>query len=365
MNVSKKHVLFIHLLNDFSGSPLVLSQVINSLSSEEYVKTVLTTQSAEQGFLSNLADCEYKYYWYRWKKNDWYRLLTYSLSQLHLFFSLFQFWNKPVTVYVNTLLPFGAAWAARIMRKEVIYHVHESSIKPALLKEFLKWTASKNARKAIYVSNYLLEKEALDGVLNLKIYNSLSPEFTQIADSYKKKNIPKKGFVVLMICSLKIYKGVHEFLELARRISTLQFEMVLNSSSDEVQKFKSSHDIPSNLRIYESQTDVHPFYQNASVILNLSHPDKWIETFGMTILEGMYYGLPAIVPEVGGVKELVEDGKNGFRIGVDKLGNIEKRIMEMSVNSKEYVNYSAHSVEMANHFTYSKFKEQVKKSIES
>jgi len=37
-----------------------------------------------------------------------------------------------------------------------------------------------------------------------------------------------------------------------------------------------------------------------------------VETFGLTILEGMTYKLPAIVPPVGGVIELVEENKMVF-----------------------------------------------------
>jgi glycosyltransferase involved in cell wall biosynthesis len=87
---------------------------------------------------------------------------------------------------------------------------------------------------------------------------------------------------------------------------------VVNATEKEIQEYFKGKEIPKQLIIYPTQTDTHPFYQEASVILNLSHPDLWVETFGLTILEGMRYGLPAIVAPVGGVTELVEDNKNGF-----------------------------------------------------
>ncbi len=123
-----------------------------------------------------------------------------------------------------------------------------------------------------------------------------------------EKEIP----VVLMICSLKVYKGVDEFLELAKKNPSYIFKLVVNATEKVIQEYFKGREIPKQLIIYPTQTDTHPFYQEASVILNLSHPDLWVETFGLTILEGMRYGLPAIVAPVGGVTELVEDNKNGF-----------------------------------------------------
>jgi glycosyltransferase involved in cell wall biosynthesis len=78
------------------------------------------------------------------------------------------------------------------------------------------------------------------------------------------------------------------------------------------------------------QKDVHPFFERASLIVNLTHLDKWIETFGMTVLEGMYYSLPAIVPTAGGVIELVENGVNGFQIDHQDLDQIASEIKKMA-----------------------------------
>ena len=44
-----------------------------------------------------------------------------------------------------------------------------------------------------------------------------------------------------------------------------------------------------------------------------------VETFGMTILEAMPYGIPAIVPNVGGPLELVQHGYNGYCVDVRNL----------------------------------------------
>lgn len=80
--------------------------------------------------------------------------------------------------------------------------------------------------------------------------------------------------------------------------------------------------MPEHLFIFPAQKDVHSFYQEAHLVLNLSHPEQWVETFGMTALEAMSYGLPVIAPPVGRPVELVTDDFNGYRIGQRDLPSL-------------------------------------------
>jgi L-malate glycosyltransferase len=52
------------------------------------------------------------------------------------------------------------------------------------------------------------------------------------------------------------------------------------------------------------------FYQGLDVYLNTSVH----EGIPMTILEALSHGLPVIAPAVGGIVEIIDDGKEGFLI---------------------------------------------------
>ncbi|MCV5264346.1 hypothetical protein OFC55_42465, partial [Escherichia coli] len=65
------------------------------------------------------------------------------------------------------------------------------------------------AAKIVFVSEYLLKQESLINNQEL-LYNVLESDFTEKADRFR--NVEKEIPVVLMICSLKVYKGVDEFL---------------------------------------------------------------------------------------------------------------------------------------------------------
>ena len=103
-------------------------------------------------------------------------------------------------------------------------------------------------------------------------------------------------------------------------------------SIEEIDKFFSKIKFPENLTIFPAQNNVHSFYRKADLVLNLSHPDKWVETFGMTALEAMSYGIPVIVPTVGGIAELVEDDYNGFKVDASELNYIQGIIKDLSID---------------------------------
>ena len=94
--------------------------------------------------------------------------------------------------------------------------------------------------------------------------------------------------------------------------------------------------MPKNLTIYSRQKELSSFYQNADLLVNLTQPSLCVETFGMTILEAMPYGVPAIVPNEGGPKELVYNAYNGYRVNVENSGEIVDAILK----SLEKENYS-------------------------
>jgi L-malate glycosyltransferase len=372
MTAYPKQIVFVHLLNDYSGSPLVLSQVIPSLPDREYKKWLYISSSSREGFLSGLDAVRTVHFRYRWKANSWLRLLSYTFSQLLLFFQLLRFYRMDVLIYVNTLLPFGAALAGRLMGKKIIYHLHETSMKPPPLKAFLRFVANHTADSVIYVSHYLAAAEKMSRPRPVIIHNCLSAAFTEKAALYRQtpaftetaspQDQPPAGkkHRVLMLCSMKEYKGIAEFHTLARMFPTVAFELVLNATAEESQTWLARQPTAPNLTVHPAQSNTHPFYQRATIVINLSHPDKWIETFGMTVLEAMTYGLPVIVPPVGGVRELVEEGVNGFRADYRELETIAEHIRHLTDDPSLYRRLSEQALLRSKLFSSQHFKASIR-----
>lgn len=333
---SKQRIFAFHLLNDRSGSPKVLSLVLRRWLEADKEVHLYTTQN-QDGFLSNIPGLHFHPAWYQFRANPWLRLLFYTTSQLILISRMSRAIKKNDLVYVNTLLPFGAAILGKLKGAHVVYHIHESTVKPAILKWFLLKIVRLTANEIVNVSKYVQEAHGIKTIPSHLVYNTIEEAFLNDLLPKKISQQPKN---VLMVCSLKAYKGVLEFLQLAFDNKPYNFKLVLNATEVEISTFFKGTAIPQNLQLFSSQKDLHPFYQWADIILNLSRPDGWIETFGLTIIEGMAYGLPAIVPPVGGILEVIKEGKSGYSIDArdrPKLNECLKNIME---NPERYHNMS-------------------------
>ena len=82
--------------------------------------------------------------------------------------------------------------------------------------------------------------------------------------------------------------------------------------------------------------EVSTFYNRASVVITLTNPQMAIETFGLTTLEAMSAGLPVIVPTVGGIAEMVEDGVNGYKTDVARMDSIIRQVEDMLSDEQTY-----------------------------
>jgi glycosyltransferase involved in cell wall biosynthesis len=232
-------------------------------------------------------------------------------------------------------MPFGAALAGRILGKRIVYHYHENAFIKSALYRFLCKVMLNVASEIICVSDY--QRSFLPQNDNISvIHNALTPSFTNklvphIDEAYNNKK-------VLMVSSLLLDKGILEYISLAQKLLKYNFSLVINDTDDAIAKFIEKYNIkiPDNLKIYPRQSDVSKFYNEASLLLNLSDRTKIIETFGMTVLEGMSAGLPVIVPTVGGIAEFVEDGVNGYKIDVQEIDSIANRIDVLFSDYKIY-----------------------------
>ena len=127
-------VFAFHLLNDYSGSPKVLSQLLKGWVKND-IEVNMVTCKGRVGFLSDIEGVNYHYYNYKFAENKWVRLFNLTLSQLIVFFKFWSKIEKNDVIYVNTVLPFGAAFLGKLKGCRIIYHVHETTMKPPILKK--------------------------------------------------------------------------------------------------------------------------------------------------------------------------------------------------------------------------------------
>lgn len=374
-----KRLICFHLFNDFSGSPKVLRMVLGGLleSAERRVESgelrvesgkvrVEIVTSKGEGALSDLdgrKGVRMHRYAYRFSDNGVVTMLRYSWVQLYVFLLSFRYLLSRNTVfYINTILPVGAALAGRLMGKRVVYHYHENASAKGAFYRLLARAMQGLATEIVCVSAY--QRSFLKREQGVTVVPNAVPE----AFVKQLKPNPEEAFGrkrVLMLGSLKRYKGTQEFIELAGRLKEYAFELVLNETPENIAAFwkESGLKQPENLTVYPRQQNVTPFYNRASLVLNLTNKNQAIETFGLTALEAMSAGLPVIVPTVGGIAEIVEDGVNGYKTDVQELDKIEKQIGVLLENRELYTQLAQGAYEFAQHFNETKMTERIGKIL--
>lgn len=347
--MSRKNIYLVHLLDDFSGSPKVLSQVIKTLKDNNFNIQVFTGGESK-GFIYDVFD-KRKSYFYSRSDSKILTLLFYLVSQFAIFFRLLIGIkdSRNSIVVVNTLLPFGAALAAKLRGAELIYYVHETSISPKLLRAFLLLISKVLSDKKVFVSNMLMDDLHQGGREASVIYNPTPMEYKsvflterELADKWASKQI-------VMICSLKDYKGIPQFLFLASIASNYEFLLVINDKEVNAEKYLSRFEVPTNFHYKCRPENLIDIYKMSFMVLNLSDKNIWIETFGLTLIEAMSTYTPVICPIVGGPTEVVRNNVDGYHIDshdrlvllnkIECLGKDFSQWKEMALNAKGRSDY--------------------------
>lgn len=324
-------IVFSHLLNDRSGSSRVLLSVMNLVGDPE---SNLLYLGGRPGGLLDSANGKVRHYWYQRSNFRGLTLIAYLWSQLALFVRMLcdRQIDRTAVIYVNTLMPCGAAIYGWVTRKPVVYHLHELSIEPKPLRFFLIKVAKLTATRLIYVSDAHRSLLPIADDRAVTIHNALDKAWF----TAKRVSRPTRNkFSVLMLSYNRPYKGVPEFLAMAERYcgrDDIEFHLVLSDGFEAM----SGRPHLSNLTIHPPSNQPEDFYSRADVVLNLSRLDLCIETFGLTLLEAMAFGIPVIAPPFGGPAELVRDGQEGFLIDSRDSQALDAAIARLAQDRETY-----------------------------
>jgi glycosyltransferase involved in cell wall biosynthesis len=352
---------YVHLFNDFSGSPRVLRDAIDSEVNQPDNTFVFTSKHA--GFLDNVNAQRVNCFYAR-SRSRYIQLFYFLLSQITLFGQLFCYLligllkRRKSTVVINTMLPFGAGIASKLMGANVIYYVHETYIKPELLKLFLRFFIEHCATRVIFVSKYLHSVESFVKPAQSVIYNGLRSDFpvTSTVDGNLKFN----GKQLFFAGSLKLYKGIEQLFELAVLLPEFNVVAALNCETEELNEFLHNRTIPCNVKVIARPSNIQQYFANSFAVLNLSLPDGWIETFGLSLIEGMAFGSPVVAPPIGGPVEFVDD-RNGLLIDSRKTQEIADFIRYLNSSIDIWHAFSQHAMLISDRFSSAEYKKSIKR----
>jgi len=144
-------------------------------------------------------------------------------------------------------------------------------------------------------------------------------------DYFRRKGRKKdKIFRILYVGRLTPEKGIHYLIEAFKQLNLSDSELLLfGGIVTRKAKMWLKRLIGESQNIKISQGDSRIAYEQSSVLVHPALQDS----FGLTIPEALAYGLPVIVTENTGAKELIKNGENGFIIPIRDVEAIKEKIL--------------------------------------
>jgi len=151
----------------------------------------------------------------------------------------------------------------------------------------------------------------------------------------------KKDYIY--VGRLEESKGIYELLKVWEQLDE-KFILTIIGGGDIEEELKTRYG-QKNI-IFKGKCSREETLANISKSKYLIQPSLLYETFGLTIIEAMSYGVPVLGFDIGTRGDFIEDGVNGFISSMDNL----KNIIEKSFEFKDYENLSKNAVLKAKEF---------------
>jgi len=260
-------------------------------------------------------------------------LLNYQISELEFWISIqnkygfdgvvLSITNPELCIY-TLLLPINLTY---ILHTPVLNE--PDNFKKLVIRKYLG-----ENKKIITVSDYAKKciedkwVRGTDSAYIYSVYNFYFPkyqEYTNIQDSQVKR--------VLTIGAVEDYKNPELFFEIAKKTISQneksQIEFIWAGEGSLLPAYTALSSSHPKIKFIGNIENVENLYQNAAIYLQPS----LLESHGIATLGAMYYGLPCVVSDKGGLKESVADRKNGYVISVNRVDEFVDRITQLLHNN--------------------------------
>ncbi|MBA7507797.1 D-inositol-3-phosphate glycosyltransferase [subsurface metagenome] len=180
----------------------------------------------------------------------------------------------------------------------------------------------------IAISNFVareLKKENIPDEKISVIYNPIGDE--EISHLSKQEAKRSLGLdyekVALFVGGLTEAKGAHLLPKLARKMPNVNFVVVGDGPLRGL--FENG---PNNIccRGHVPHEEVKHYFRAADIVLV---PSLWHEPFGRVVVEGQINSTPVVASRIGGIPELIKDGKTGLLVEPGELNDLMNAITKV------------------------------------
>ena len=217
---------------------------------------------------------------------------------------------------------------------------------PCLKNKCLVYYGMKKIEFIINILRSKIEKSRIDLVIAPSLFmkeildkNKYSnahclPNFVLYHDVECKPYLSEK--IILYIGRLRKEKGVHNLISAMKGVLNFHPEAKLfiaggGIEEGNLRKQAKEAGIEKNVLFFGHTDDVKELYMKAYLIVI---PSIWVEPFSLVALEAMTYGKAVVASRIGGLKDTIEDKKDGFLIKPNDVKELESAILRLLEDSE-------------------------------
>ncbi len=264
--------------------------------------------------------------------------------------------NKPDIVHIHS--SFGGSFYRKLpfiyiasgFRIPVINHIHGSEIANLYINAGKK--KRQLVEKCFDKCSYLvvLSEEWKDNlnVVKTKTQKVVIENYSTIhKDCLQRKEHIEKN--ILFLGFITELKGCFDLPEIAKKVieqnEYVKFIIAGSGKVERLQKILSEKGIAQYFEFpgWVNQEEKERLLKNADIFFLPSYT----EAMPMSILEAMGYGLPIVTTNVGGIPQLIEEGKNGYMTDPGNIDGFAKAILALINDSDLAYNMGKVSIEKA------------------
>ena len=238
------------------------------------------------------------------------------------------------TIYINVIQGFGQISQKKYLKK-LIYRIVDR-------------ICSKTLKFKIIAPTKELCMESLKYFGMQKSDGQVIPNGIDISSSYKK-SLNNKKFVISMLGTLSKHKGQHlaikPFLSVFENYPSCELNIIGDGilKDDLINEVKTL-ELEENIRILGRRDDAFEILVNSNIFWHLSRS----EGMPLAVIEAMALGLPIVAFNVRGVKDVVENGNNGFLCDYGNLEQISSSTIGLINSPNDLQRFSNHSKNLFN-----------------
>ncbi len=194
-----------------------------------------------------------------------------------------------------------------------------------------KWHPASKLDGIIYVSRFAKDKHAridprFEGLNDMVLYNC-SQLMSRFGDS------PLDKGYYLYYGRLSSEKGIGTLLKAVKDIPGLRIKVV-GKGPEEARLKEAFRDDRIEFLGYKSGDDLYTLVQEARFVCV---PSEWYENNPMTIVEAYCLGVPVIGANIGGIPEIVEEGRTGFLFDSGDVSSLSRVLhASMEIDDSRY-----------------------------